>query len=249
MKIISVKDRQLSSTEFFEFLKQLVAILTKYDTTKLKIKTVADALVTIFTSLQAALDKEKANQLTKILNELDHKRDVLISAFVQYLHAMTDYPDATVAAHAASLLQYITGFSNNIARETQLAETTILTNITDGLLTNASRNAAVIAVNGLPWVTAIKAVNDNYSTQYGNRISDDSSNKQVETFTAARKKAVTAYGALITLLQSRYNTAKEDNLDISLYETCMADINTLITKVNILAATSKPNDKGGEEGK
>lgn len=249
MKIISVKDRLLTSPEFFEFLKQLVAILIKYDTTKLKIKTVADALVAIFVSLQAALDKEKANQLTKILNELDHKRDVLITAFVQYLEAMTNFPDAAVAAYATSLLQYINGFSNNIARETQLSETTILTNITDGLLNNASRNAAVIAVNGLPWVTAIKTVNDNYGTQYGNRISDDSSNKQVETFTAVRKKAVSTYGELVSLLQSRYNTAKEDKLDISLYETTISDINTLITKVNILAATSKPSDKGGEEGK
>jgi hypothetical protein len=249
MKITAVKDRQLTNTEFFEFLKQLVAILTKYDTTKLKIKTVADALAAIFASLQAALDKEKSNQLTKMLNELDHKRDILIGAFVRYLDVMTDFPDAAVAAHATSLLQYIDGFSSNIAKENQLAETTILTNITDGLVTNPARNAALLAVNGLPWVTAIKAVNDNYSTQYGNRISDDSSNKQIETFTAARKKAVTAYGALINLLQSRYNTAKEDNLDISLYETTIGDINTLITKVNILAVTSKPNDKGGEVGK
>jgi hypothetical protein len=249
MKILFVKDRQLTNTEFFEFLKQLVAILIKYNATKLKIKTLADALAAIFPNLQAALDKEKSNQLTKILNELDRKRDVLISAFIAYLHAMTDFPEAAVAAHATSLLQYINGFSSNIAKENQLSETTILTNITDGLLNNPSRNASVIAVNGLPWVTAIKAVNDNYSSQYGNRISDDSSNKQVETFTAVRKKAVTAYGELVSLLQSRYNTAKEDKLDISLYETTIGDINELINKVNILAATSKPNDKGGELGK
>jgi hypothetical protein len=249
MKIISVKDRQLSSTEFFEFLKQLVAIIIKYDTAKLKVASAANALIAIFTSLEVALNKEKASQLTKILNELDHKRDVLISAFIAYLHAMTDFPDATVAAHAADLLQYIDGFSKNIARENQLSETTILSTITEGILNNPTRKAALIAVNGMPWVTAIATVNNDYATQYRNRISDDSSNEKIETFTVVRKKALTAYNQLISLLQSRYTTDKADALDISLYETAIGDMNTLITKVNILAATSKPHEKGGEDGK
>lgn len=246
MKIITVKIKQLTNPEFFEFLRQLVVLLNKYDTTKLKIKPVADALVAIFANLQAALDKEKGNQLTKILNELDQQRDILITAFLKYLEAMTSYPDAAIAAQAQSLLHYVEGFSSNIAKETQLAETTILTNITEGIINNPTRSAALAAMHGTLWITSIASVNANYASQYSNRITDDSSNKKVEAFTVVRKTATTAYNQLIDLLESRYKSDKADGLDISLYEKCFGDINELITKVNVLAITSKPNnDKGG----
>ena len=63
MKIIAVKAKLLSNTAFFEFLKQVVTIINKYDATKLNIKNIVDALVAFFASLQAGLDKEKSNQI------------------------------------------------------------------------------------------------------------------------------------------------------------------------------------------
>jgi hypothetical protein len=234
MKLIKVKHLKLDNPSFLQFLKQFVALINKYDAGKLKVITAAAALIAIFASLQAALDKEKSNELTQLLNKLDRHRDVLITAFVKFLESMTDFPDATLAAKAKTLLHYVDGFGKGIAYQNQLAETTILTNIVDGFTTNIERKNSLAAINGTPWITAIGAVNTEYAAQYGNRVTDDSATKNVESFTSVRKKALVLYNALAGLLESRYESDKADNLDVSLYETCMKDLNELITKVNTL---------------
>lgn len=241
MKINKVKSLKLTNPEFFEFLKQLVAIISKHGTDKLKIKIVVDDMVTLFDSLQAGLDKEKSNQLTKVLNDLDHKRDVLIDDFTDWLEIMQRFPDEAMAPKAQVLYHYLAGFGNNIAKQTQLAETTILTTIVDGFTNNVERKDALAAINGTKWITALGAINSEFASQYSNRITDDASNNTVESFSSLRKRTTVAYSEVTELLISRYNNDKADKKDISVYEKCIGDINELINKVNILAATSKPN--------
>jgi len=241
MKLANVKIKALINTEFFGFLKQTVALFTKYDVVKLKIKKKVDALVAVFALLSAALDKEQANQLTKVLNELDRKRDILISGFIKFLDAMTDYPDAAIAADAAKLLAFVKGFGSNIAQQNQLSETTIITAIVDGFTNNAERKAALAAMNGTLWITALGEVNNEFAKQYNNRLSDTAANNTIESFSEVRKKATALYTETTDLLVSRYTSDKADNLNITLYETCLADLNELIAKANALAATPKPS--------
>ena len=241
MKLANVKIKALINTEFFGFLKQTVALFTKYDPAKLKIKIKSDALAAIFTSLSAALDKEQANQLTKVLNELDRKRDILISGFTKFLDAMTDYPDAGIAADAVKLLAFVKGFGSNIAQQNQLSETTILTAIVDGFTNNAERKMALAAMNSTLWMTTLGEVNNEYAKQYSNRISDTATNNTIESFSEVRKKATTLYTETTDLLVSRYISDKEDGLNIALYETCIGDLNELIAKANAFAAIPKPS--------
>ena len=240
MKIIAVKAKLLSNTAFFEFLKQVVTIINKYDATKLNIKNIVDALVAFFASLQAGLDKEKSSQLTKILNDLDHQRDVLISDFTNWLEIMQRYPDATIAANAKNLYHYLEAFGKDIAGQTQLSETTILTNIVDGYTKDADRNTALKAVNGDAWIAALGAVNSEFASQYSNRVSNDATTNKAESFSGLRKKVSPAYTDVIDLLESRYKTDKADGKDVSLYETCIGDLNQLIKQVNVAAEISKP---------
>jgi hypothetical protein len=250
MKIISFKIKSLINTEFFGFLKQAVALFVKYDPAKLKIKNKSDALAAKFASLAAALEKERANHLTKILNELDRKRDVLIWGFIKFLDAMTDYPDAAIAANAVKLLAFVESFGKNIAQQTQLSETTILTAIVDGFTNNIERKTALAGMNGTLWITALGEVNNEFAKQYSNRVSDVASNNTIESFSDARKEATVLYAETTDLLISRYNSDKADNLDVSAYEACIGDLNELIGKANLLATTPKsPTASTKEEGK
>ena len=241
MKLNVVRTRELANTEFFEFLKLVAAIINKYGANTLKIKTIFDALEAIFTNLQAGLDKEKSNQLTKILNDLDFKRDVLIDDFTDWLEIMQRFPDTAMAAKADVLYHYLSGFGKNVAGQTQLAESTILTNIVDGFTTDIGRKDALAAINGTPWITALGAVNADFISQYANRIADDSNNNKVESFSSLRKRTTIIYNDVIDLLSSRYKNEKADNNDITVYENCISEINELIGKINILVQTSKPN--------
>jgi hypothetical protein len=240
MKITSVKAKQLTNTEFFEFLKQVAAIINKHDAAKLKIKTAMDALVAFFNSLQAGLDKEKTNQLTKVLNELDFQRDVLINDFREWLEVMQRFPDAAIAATAKNLYHYVQGFGNNIANETQLSETTILTNIVDGFTKDATRKAAIKAIHGDAWITALGIVNTEFANQYSNRVSDDASNKKAPSFSLLRTKVTPAYNAVIELLTNRYGSERADGKDVSLFEISIAELNQLIMQVNVVSDISKP---------
>lgn len=249
MKINKVITKYLANTEFFEFLKLMVAIINKFDANKLKIDAALKELLDVFPNLQAALDKEKSNLLTKLLNDLDFKRDVLIIDFIDWLEIMQRFPDDDLAPKAQTLYHYITGFGTNIARESLLAETTILTNIVDGFTNDANRSAALASINGTKWITALGAVNTEFANQYNNRIADEANNNKVESFSMLRKKTTPIYNEVIDLLSSRYKNDKADNKDITVYENCINELNELITKVNVLAQISKPKTPKEEEKK
>lgn len=249
MKITNVKSKQLDNTELFEFLKQAVTIIEKYDASKLNIKGVVDELTANFPDLQAGLDKEKSNQLTKVLNDLDQKRDALINDFDTWLELMQRFPDSGMAAKSQNLYHYLSAFGSNVARETLLSETTILTNIVDGFTKDKDRQSALESINGSAWIKAIEEVNTEFANQYSNRVTDTSGNNKVESFSNLRKKVIDAYNNVTTLLASRYNGNKADKLDVANHENCIADLNQLIAQVNTLAITSKPKAPKEEDKK
>jgi len=249
MKITNVKSKQLDNTELFEFFKQAVIIIEKYDAAKLNIKEVVDELTANFPNLKASLDKEKSNKLTKVLNELDQKRDALITDFSDWLELMQRFPDTDMAAKAQNLYHYLSAFGTGIARETLLAETTIITNIVDGFTKDKDRQSALETINGSAWIKALGEVNTEFAAQYSNRVTDTSGNNKVESFSNLRKQVITAYNNVTELLVSRYNGNKADKLDVATYETCIADLNQLIAQVNTLAKTSKPKAPKEEDKK
>ena len=243
MKINYVKAKYLSNTAYFQFLKDFTGILSKYDTSKLKIKNLASNLEAFFPELQAGLDKEKSSQITKLLNDLDYQRDVLIEDFIDWLEIMQRFPDAKIASSAQLLYHYVSGFGfgKDIANQPQQSESTILTNIVDGINNDATRSAAIDSTNGTDWVTAIKNVNNEFIAQYVNRVADGAADNTVEAFSSLRKKVSPAYSEVVGLFTNRYGNDKADKLDVSLYEKCMGELNVLIAQTNISAELSKPH--------
>lgn len=235
MKLTTVKFSKLEHTEYFQFLKQLVALINQYDATKLKLSTALNPLVGTFPNLQAALDKEAGNQITQTLNRLDAERDELIIAFRQFLQAMCSYPDTAIADSAKPLLNYVHSFGKDIAKQTMLAETTIITQIVDGFTNNNERKNALAAIHGSLWITALGNVNTAFAQAYNTRITDTTSNNKVASFTEQKKAVLPLYNELIDLIEGRYKTAKADGADVAPYEKLIAEINQLIASVNLLA--------------
>ena len=66
--------RALTNPEFQQFIKLLVEKATEAGVDTLKIKTPHDLLTAILAKLEAALNQEKANEETKILQDLDGDR-------------------------------------------------------------------------------------------------------------------------------------------------------------------------------
>jgi hypothetical protein len=248
MKLIPVKSQKLEHLAYFQFLQQFVALVNKYDATKLKLTSALLPLVAFFTHLEAALNKEVANKLTQILNRLDAERDLLISGFIQFLESMCKYPDAAIAASAKSLLAYVNSFGKGIAEQNQLSETTTITQIVNEFTNNADRKTALAAMHGTLWITALGTVNTEFAAQYGNRVTDTTTNDKVVSFTEQKKAVVPAYNELVDLIEGRYKTAKSDGLDLAPYETLIADLNKLITNVNMLADTPKSKNDTPKDG-
>lgn len=240
MEITHARISRLSNVEYFEFLKQLVALIQKNNADKLKVTTALTNLINSFAGLQAALDKEKSSAITKQISSLDKERDVLISNFVKFLDSMSFYPDVAVANHAQDLLRYVNSFGKNIQTQSHLAETTILTQIVTGITDNNSRKAALAALNGTLWITKIGAVNAAFASLYSQRIVDTSADKSIDSFSLIRKKTDVLYQSFIKLLESRYQTAIYDKTPTADYETTINEVNELIAKANLLAGGIKP---------
>lgn len=189
-------------------------------------------------NLELALAKEKSSAHTQTLNDLDRERDVLISAFIKWLDVMQFFPDAATAAKATQLSHFLDGFGANIAKQTQLAESTILSNIVKGFRDDATRKGYLADLNGTAWIDAIDKANANFIASSAERVSSSSDDSKVLPFSKVRQTATEAYYELISMLESRYKTAAEDKQPVQAYENCIAELNELIKQTNASAEVS-----------
>jgi len=231
MQLIKLKFG-LQNAEYLQFLQQWVVIIKRHDAALLKIKNEYDKLNLVIELLQKALQKEKGNALTKLLNQLDSERDGYIIGFIKFLDAMTYHPTASIAANAKSLLHFVNGFGKRIAYTTQFTETTILNSIVDGINNNAERKAALATLNGNDWIIAIDTKNKEFTLQWGNRVVTDTDDNKTESFTSVRKRANAAVEIVEEMFISRYRSEKADSKDVKNFENCADELNELVSKVN-----------------
>ncbi len=98
--------------------------------------------------------------------------------------------------------------------------------------------ADLAAMNGTAWIAALETANTQFATTYSQRVNTATANNNIPSFTVVRKVSKALFDEMLVMLSSRYNTAKADKEDLTNYEACIAELNTLINNANILAVNS-----------
>jgi hypothetical protein len=241
--------KNLIATELYQFFSLIIGIADAANVTQSKIKTERDALNGFLPRLQAAINREIAFALTKVLQGLDARRDAAITGFVMWITALTKHPKAATKEAALIVKAYLDTHGSNIYSQNYQVESAILSKIVADYKANASLKTAIDSLGGKDWIDEIEASNTAFITTYQQRSSDMGDDANTEAFYTLRGPAVAAYKELIDIVESRYKAAKSDGVDTSLLKKCIDDMNATITQyIQLIEATKKAtSDKPKEQ--
>ena len=244
--IKAIKLSRLISAEIYQFFFLIVEIAAAANSSKQKIKPQLDALAELVARLLAALNREQANALSKVLDNLDVRRDTAITGFTLWVKALTMHPNANIKAAATALKLYLKNQGDNIANQNQQKETATLTKFVTDCRTDIELQKHVETLNDPAWLIEIENSNNEFIAIYQQRSSEMGKESQKESFSAVRRLAVVAYQELSSIITTRYNVAKEDKQDIAELQKLVGDINATIGQYKQLIAQTKTHKKKEE---
>ncbi len=238
---------KLVSTELYQFFNLMLGIADAANPTLSKIKPERDVLFGFLTRLQAAINREKAFALTKVIQASDDRRDDAISGFSMWITGLTKHPKPAIKEAAKIVKAYLNTHGTAIAAQNYQTESTILSKIVADYNSNASLKAAIDSLGGKDWIDEMEASNTAFITAYQQRSSEMGADTNTESFNELRPSALVAYKELTEIVESRYKTAKADGIDTTALKKCIDDMNATITQYQQLIETTKPTKKVEEK--
>lgn len=220
--------RALTNPEFQQFVKLLVEKAVEADVVGLKIKSPHDLLVAALQKLESALNQEKANEETKILQALDGERDDYIVGLNFLINGFALAKDPARKEAAQLVRMFLKSQGKNVARQNYQAETAILNNVVKVLGTEAKYMAAMATLGLQGWVTDIDTANQAFEARFKSRNTSLSIGDVGPAFGELRKETLPLIERFFDLITSRYNTAVEDAQPTQAYQNLISEINTLI---------------------
>jgi hypothetical protein len=234
---------KLTSPEYYQFMFLILGIIDKADPKLLKILQERTQFAALVSRLLLALNREQGFALSKILDEIDQRRDDAIIGFALWLKALTLFEDKDLVASASALRAYLKTHGDKIANQNQQKETAILTKIVDDCKNDAVLKSHVTKVKDIGWLPAIERNNNDYITNYQARSTQMGASANEESFTSVRKLMGDSFSSITDLLATRYKAAKADNLPTTLFEKCIDDINATIDQYKTLIVQTKTTKK------
>lgn len=239
---------QLTSAELYQFFTLIVNGIDDAEATKNKLKTERDALAVFLPKLKNALNKEEAYSLTKLIEELDNRRDIAIAGFYAHVNSLCMHPKATTQAAAQIMKEYLKTHGSGIAKLNYQIESAILTKIIDDCKTNTTLKTACTTLGVSDWLTEIETANTGFISKYQERSGAMGLKANEDSFYMLRKPAIETYQKLIDILESRYRTAIADAAATSTtLKKYIDSINAHITQYKQLIKTSHSRKKNTKE--
>jgi hypothetical protein len=231
--------QKLIATELYQFFSLIIGIAEAANPTVSKIKPQLDALTGFLPKLQAAINREKAFALTKLLQELDARRDTAISGFTMWIAGLAKHPKAVTRDAAIIVKNYLDTHGGNIYSQNYQAESAILSKIVADYNSNAALKAAIDGLGGKDWIDEIEASNNEFIATFQQRSSDMGEDANAESFYTLRGPVAAAYNSLTDMVQTRYKAALADGGDTTLLKKCIDDMNATIAQYNQLIQATK----------
>lgn len=243
MKKNPIDFTRLINTEFYQFLSLVAKAAKDADPVASKFKPEYDIVDAILIRMLAAINREKASAFTKLIEELDDRRDTAISGFVAWIKSLLKYPKLIKREQAGIMDKYLSNHGNSIATQNLQAETTILTKIVDDCKTQPQLITALITLDGKEWMDEIEDANNTFISTYANRSEELGEEGKKESFINVRKEAIPAYEALVEMINMRYKTAIADKTDTTLLQKCVNEIDATIIQYRQLIKATQENKK------
>jgi len=230
--ILSINLRGLVNAEYYQLLKLVVDKVDEANATTLKIKKVRDDLAGILPALKSSLNAEVALSETKVIQDLDQRRDDAIIGLQMIVKGNTRHIN-TEKKDAANLLKaFFKAQGSEISRLNYQAETSVLDKITDKLKSDAKYIQAIALLGLDEWVAELETSNQQFETVFKSRNTEISASVTNLSFGELKKQSIPVYSKLMNMIESRYATTEEDGTPTAPYQNLINEINALVEAYN-----------------
>ena len=225
--ILSINLRGLVNAEYYQLLKLVVDKVDEANANTLKIKKVRDDLAGILPALKSALNAEVAFAETKVIQDLDQRRDDAIIGLQMIVKANTRHIN-TEKKDAGNLLKaFFKAQGSEISKLNYQAETSVLDKITDKLKLDAKYSQAITLLGLDEWVAELETSNQQFETVFKSRNTEISVSVTNLSFGELKKQSIPVYNKLINMVESRYATAEEDGAPTAPYQNLINETSPL----------------------
>lgn len=213
-------------SDFINFIKNIIAILSGNAIAVQEVKSFMDALQAKYVQLDAAFAYQKDSPESRDIETLEVRRDVAFVGIKTIVKGFTLHFDEAIKKQAQLLLACINKYGPDVQRLSDTAETTILEKLVKELETGTALVAAVAALSLGAWVAELKAANVDFNTKFLER-NKKYSLKPKESASELKLTVIGLYEALLLQIDSR------NNIDTTgKYTPLENELNALIAQYN-----------------
>jgi len=204
--------------EFLQFMKNVIAIYGKYDTTTLLLQDRLDLLTTTTAALDEVFMSSAAHELTPELQLLDQRRDKALMGIKLHLESLTYREEESIVKGAQLLTANYLSHGDRIDKLSYQQETAVIDAMLHDWNTAPNLAAAITTVNISTWVALLQQLNNTFNTQYIIRAQTTVQPSQID-----EKRLV---------IRSAYQELTLDTMSYSRIATNKAEYNSIIDGLN-----------------
>jgi len=231
--------------EFLQFMKNVIAIYGKYDTTALLLQDRLELLTTTTAALDDVFMSTTAHELTPELQLLDQRRDRALMGIKLLLESLTYKEDENIVKSAQLLTANYLSHGDRIDKLSYQQETAVIDAMLHDWNTANNLTAAVTTLKITDWVLELQQLNATFNNQYIIRAQTSVQPSQIEEKRLVIRNAYQEL-TLDTISYSRIATNKAEY--ISIIEGLNGLINDYNNAVSLRLAGRGSDTEGSPNG-
>jgi hypothetical protein len=219
----SINLHNLQNSEFIQFIKNFLSILSKENPELLKVKTEFDKLSVDCANLYEFYKSQLGNKLTQLVYELDSQRDNALKGILAVLDGYVKHYDSELQTAAKLLLSSI-----DIYRDKYQKESVLLEKICLNWTMEDQYASALASLHLTKWTRKLNEINREFQTQHMVRLELDANAPELKIL-GHRKLCIDSYRKLIKHLEANEVIDGDEA-----YKTLTLKVNKLIEINNTL---------------
>ena len=181
------------------------------------------ALTDALTDLDAAYEIERANLLTKSVEELDARRDEAIRGIKKTASGFLLHFDPSTRAAAEQIIRSMDNYSKNIERLNYRSQTAAVRNLINDWTTDVLLSDSIAILGFQAWQQELDTANTTFKAVYLDRVQDEAAHIIVPV--SKQRETVTPIYEELAMHTGAYNV-----IDPATYQQLVFDMNELIEK-------------------
>ncbi|MBW8358375.1 MAG: hypothetical protein K0M63_01080 [Weeksellaceae bacterium] len=221
---------KLRNAEYLQYMKDFAGIINLNAPATLQIAAKLTAFTTETAELEGLFKKALANDRTRVILQLDERRDNAINGIAAFLQGYAYHYEADKKQNAEKLLTNMAMYGSGIARQNYQSETATLNNMLNDFANKPELAAAVTAFSLQPWLSELQDANTQFNDEYLTRTQEYGA-ANPETIKSKREEVNETYYALRDRIDALHTLVETPP---SPYTTVINQLNALTDQYNAL---------------